>query len=104
MRWLTTTLGAAALISYATAQEQSTYCDSLGRCFASYTNDGGITFGIAIPEGAPSGQPYDAIFQITAPVEVGWAGLAWGGAMTYNPLTIVWVNGDDVVVSSRMAL
>lgn len=86
------------------AQEQSTYCDSLGRCFASYTTEGDITFGVAIPEGATSGQPYDAILQVTAPIEVGWAGLAWGGSMTYNPLTIVWVNGEEVTVSSRMAL
>ncbi|GKT50141.1 uncharacterized protein ColSpa_10322 [Colletotrichum spaethianum] len=85
MRWLMYVLSATALISSATAQEQRTYCDSLKRCFASFTSDGGITFGIAIPEGATSGQPYDAIFQITAPIEVGWAGLAWGGAMTYNP-------------------
>ncbi|KAK1513578.1 carbohydrate-binding cytochrome b562, partial [Colletotrichum abscissum] len=87
----------------AIAQDQSTYCDSLGRCFASYTNAGGITYGIAIPEGPATGQPYEAIVQITAPIEVGWAALAWGGSMTYNPLTIVWVNGKDVVVSSRMA-
>ncbi|TIC91288.1 Cellobiose dehydrogenase [Colletotrichum higginsianum] len=103
MRWPTATLGAVTLTSFATAQGQSSYCDSLGRCFASYTNDGGITYGIAIPNGATPGQPYDAILQITAPVEVGWAGLAWGGSMTYNPLTIVWANGDDVVVSSRIA-
>ncbi|TEA15649.1 Cellobiose dehydrogenase [Colletotrichum sidae] len=96
-------LAIAALISSSAAQEQSTYCDSLSRCFAAYTNEAGITFGIAIPDGVAQGTPYDAIVQITAPVEVGWAGLAWGGSMTYNPLTIVWVNGDSVTVSSRMA-
>ncbi|EXF77407.1 carbohydrate-binding cytochrome b562 [Colletotrichum fioriniae PJ7] len=105
MRWLTYTLSVVALISFvAIAQDQSTYCDSLGRCFASYTNAGGITYGIAIPEGPATGQPYEAIVQITSPIEVGWAALAWGGSMTYNPLTIVWANGKDVVVSSRMAL
>ncbi|KAK1491618.1 carbohydrate-binding cytochrome b562 [Colletotrichum cuscutae] len=104
MRWFTTALSAVALInSVAIAQDQSTYCDSLGRCFASYTNAGGITYGIAVPEGPATGQPYEAIVQITAPIEVGWAALAWGGSMIYNPLTIVWVNGKDVVVSSRMA-
>ncbi|KAF9880278.1 hypothetical protein CkaCkLH20_02232 [Colletotrichum karsti] len=104
MRWLLRALGTTALVGFAAAQEQqSTYCDRLGRCFASFTNEAGITFGIAIPEGASSGESYDAIVQITAPIEVGWAGLAWGGAMTYNPLTIVWVNGEDVTVSSRMA-
>ncbi|KAF6834600.1 cellobiose dehydrogenase [Colletotrichum plurivorum] len=103
MRGVDFALGAAALVGSVAAQEQSTYCDSLGRCFASYTTEGGITFGFAIPEGATSGQPYDAILQVTAPIEVGWAGLAWGGSMTYNPLTIVWVNGEEVTVSSRMA-
>ncbi|OLN94108.1 Cellobiose dehydrogenase 5 [Colletotrichum chlorophyti] len=103
MRQLTTLLGVAALITCSAAQSQSTSCDSLGRCFASYNTEGGVTFGIAIPEGAISGQSYDAIIKITAPIEVGWAGLAWGGSMTYNPLTIVWPNGDDVIVSSRMA-
>ncbi|EFQ36377.1 carbohydrate-binding cytochrome b562, partial [Colletotrichum graminicola M1.001] len=90
-------------LSAATAQEQTMYYDKFGRCFASYTNDGGITFGIAIPEGATSGTSYDTIFQITAPVGAAWTGLAWGGSMTNNPLTIVWVNGGDVVVSSRVA-
>ncbi|KAF6825861.1 carbohydrate-binding cytochrome b562-like protein [Colletotrichum musicola] len=103
MRGVDFALGAAALIGSVAAQEQSTYCDSLGRCFASYTTEGGITFGFAIPEGATSGQPYDAILQVTAPIEVGWTGLAWGGSMTYNPLTIVWANGEEVTVSSRMA-
>ncbi|OHE99630.1 carbohydrate-binding cytochrome b562 [Colletotrichum orchidophilum] len=57
MRWFTTTLSAVALIGSAGAQIQSTYCDILGRCFASYTNEGGIIYGIAIPEGTPTGQP-----------------------------------------------
>ncbi|KAF6803529.1 cellobiose dehydrogenase [Colletotrichum sojae] len=103
MRGVDFALGVAALIGSVAAQEQSTYCDSLGRCFASYTTEGGITFGFAIPEGATSAQPYDAILQVTAPIEVGWTGLAWGGSMTYNPLTTVWVNGEEVTVSSRMA-
>ncbi|KAK7437321.1 hypothetical protein CaCOL14_010316 [Colletotrichum acutatum] len=104
MRLLTTTLSTVALISsVAIAQDQSTYCNSLGRCFASYTNAGGITYGIAIPEGPATGQPYEAIVQITVPIDIGWAALAWGGSMTYNPLTIIWANGKDVAVSSRMA-
>ncbi|KAE9569701.1 hypothetical protein CGMCC3_g14195 [Colletotrichum fructicola] len=103
MRPSLTPLCTFALAGLVIAQEQSTYCDSLGRCFSSYTNEGGITFGIAVPESASVGQPYDAIVQITAPIAVGWAGLAWGGSMTYNPLTIVWVDGNEVTVSSRMA-
>ncbi len=69
--------------------------------FSQYTNDKGIAYRIAVPDKANT--TYDTVVQIVAPISVGWAGLAWGGSMTYNPLTIVWVNGKDVVVSSRMA-
>ncbi|KAK2054202.1 carbohydrate-binding cytochrome b562 [Colletotrichum caudatum] len=98
------TISAVALVSFVAAQEQSTYCDSFGRCFASYTNDGGIIFGIVIPAGVTSGQSYDVIFQITAPIKVGWAGFAWGGTMTNNPLTIVWANGGDPYADAVYAL
>ncbi|KAH8900480.1 hypothetical protein GQ53DRAFT_801098 [Thozetella sp. PMI_491] len=30
--------------------------------------------------------------------------MAWGGHMTYNPLTVAWPNGDQVIVSSRTAV
>jgi hypothetical protein len=80
----------------------SKYCDDLGRCFAAYTNDDGIRFGIAIPEAKAA--PFDIIVQITAPLTVGWVGLAWGGAMTYNPLILTWPNGTIGAISSRMAL
>ena len=122
MRWLAVTTGAAALFSLGmsrarrlspdspqltegvvTALGQSdTYCDSLGRCFAYYTNDVDITFGVAIPV-APK-VPFDVIVQITAPKKVGWAGLAWGGTMTYNPLAVVWPNGTAAAISSRIAM
>lgn len=78
-------------------------CDSLGRCFSTYATDGGVSFGIAVPDGATKA-PFDVIIQVTALKSIGWAGIGWGGAMTYNPLTIVWPNGKDVVVSSRMGL
>jgi hypothetical protein len=61
-------------------------------------------FGIAVPEDT-SAENFDVIIQVTGPKDTaGWVGVGWGGGMTYNPLTIVWPNGDDVQVSSRMAL
>jgi len=75
-----------------------------GFTFGQYVSDQGISFRIAIPDPAPADASYDAVFQIAAPTAIGWAGLAWGGSMTYNPLTIAWKSGTDVVLSSRFAL
>ncbi|CAI6025038.1 unnamed protein product [Clonostachys chloroleuca] len=94
--------GALALLSIASAQTAGTYCDGLNRCFASYTLANGIVYGVAIPEATEA--PFDVILQITAPTEIGWAGLSWSSGMTNNPLTIAWPNGDEVVVSSRAAV
>ncbi|KAK1758158.1 hypothetical protein QBC47DRAFT_440656 [Echria macrotheca] len=60
-----------------------------------------ITFRIAIPE--TSAAPFDILVSIIAPVSVAWTGLAWGGKMTQNPLTVAWPNGKAAVVSSRFA-
>ncbi|KAK2744232.1 hypothetical protein FQN55_006917 [Onygenales sp. PD_40] len=101
MRALCFGASAAALVSTVYAQaDSSPYCDSAtGICYSAHTTTEQITFGIAIPP-TPSG---DAILQIAAPLDIGWAGLAWGGTMAYNPLTVAWRNGDSVVVSSRIA-
>jgi hypothetical protein len=72
--------------------------------FASYTSDRGITFRVAIPDPIPEDKVYDTVLQIVAPHDLGWAGWAWGGHMTYNPLAVVWANGtNNVVLSSRVA-
>lgn len=64
----------------------------------------GITFRVAIPSGVQSYTPYDAVVQIVAPNDVGWAGLAWGGSMTGNPLLVAWRDfSNNVVLSSRFA-
>lgn len=77
------------------------YCDSMNRCFAAYTNDVNITYAIAV---APSPTPpFDVILQVTAPSNIGWCGFAWGGAMTFDPLAVIWPNGSSPVVSPRMA-
>ncbi|KAK0745674.1 hypothetical protein B0T18DRAFT_367467 [Schizothecium vesticola] len=56
-------------------------------------------FRIALPD-TPS-PPYDIILEIVSPTSLTWTGFAWGGKMLRNPLTVVWPNGDDVMVSSR---
>ena len=72
--------------------------------FASYRSDRGIDYRVAIPEEIPEDLVYDTILQIVAPLDVGWAGWAWGGHMTYNPLGIAWANGTSgVVISPRIA-
>ncbi|EPE08559.1 cbd9-like protein [Ophiostoma piceae UAMH 11346] len=96
---------AVALAGTALAQADSTqYIDAVtGFTFSQYVNDKGIVFRTALPADAQVNANYDAVLQLIVPISVGWAGFAWGGSMTYDPLTIVWVNGADVVLSSRMA-
>ncbi|KAH7391486.1 cellobiose dehydrogenase-like protein [Cadophora sp. MPI-SDFR-AT-0126] len=78
------------------------YCDPLTTiCYSSYTNEWGISYRIALPDVAAA--PSDAIIQIVAPTEFGWAAFAWGGTMVWNPLTMGWSNGTGAVVSSRFA-
>jgi len=78
--------------------------EDTGLTFASYRSDRGIDYRVAIPEEIPEDLVYDTILQIVAPLDVGWAGWAWGGHMTYNPLGISWANGTSgVVISPRIA-
>jgi len=85
--------------------DSSAFADpETGLTFASYTSDRGITFRVAIPDPIPEDKVYDTVLQIVAPHDLGWAGWAWGGHMTYNPLAVVWANGtNNVVLSSRVA-
>lgn len=70
-------------------------------CYAGLTNDDGITLRVMVPQGTPA--PYDILFQVVAPVSVGWAGIAWGGGMTDNPLAVSWANGNSAMTSSHWA-
>ncbi|PGG98607.1 hypothetical protein AJ79_08811 [Helicocarpus griseus UAMH5409] len=101
MRFINVATSTAAIISTVFGQADSTpYCDSTtGVCYSAHVTIEQISYGVALPL-TPSN---DAIFQISAPLDIGWAGFAWGGAMAYNPLTVAWRNEDSVVVSSRMA-
>lgn len=102
-------LAAAAVgIDSVTAQTTAVVDPQTGFTFSSYSgryslDPGAIDFRIAVPSEAEAGQAYDVVVQIAAPREIGWAGLAWGGAMTYSPLTVVYPSGQNVVVSSRWA-
>ncbi len=87
-------------------QASTKFCDTGvdGVCLAQYATSSsasGIVFRLAIPQADAA--PFDVLLSIIAPVSAGWAGLAWGGSMTANPLTVAWPNGDAAVVSSRWA-
>lgn len=64
-----------------------------------YNSPNVISFRTAVPN--PASAPYDIVLQVTALKNVGWLGLAWGGTMLNNPLTMAWANGNSVTVSSR---
>lgn len=75
-----------------------------GLTFASYTTERGIIYRVAIPDPVPEDKVFDTVLQVVAPIDVGWAGWAWGGHMTYNPLAVMWANGtNNPVLSSRIA-
>ena len=86
-----------------TRQDASKYCDATSKmCYQEITIRASLpVFRLAIPD--TSAAPFDTILQIISPVSFGWAGFAWGGGMTLNPLIVAWPNGNKVVVSSRWA-
>jgi len=105
-------IAAAALLGFGDRQPQkrqfepdsSVYKDpDTGLTFASYAADRGMIFRVALPDKIPEDLVYDAVLQMIAPVDIGWVGWAWAGTMTYNPLAIAWQNGDEIVLSSRIA-
>jgi len=70
---------------------------------AASTLSSNIVYRIATPANVPAGQPYDVVLQVIAPNSLGWVGLAWGGSMVRNPLTVAYPNGQKPTVSSRWA-
>ncbi|KAI1129956.1 actin-domain-containing protein [Nemania abortiva] len=106
MKWTSSLAGLLGLFTLVSAQADSTpFVDAdTGITFQSATNSEGITYRVALPADASAEKPYDVIIQIVAPISMGWVAWAWGGGMTYNPLTVVWANGDSAVYSSRQAL
>ncbi|KAF9735132.1 cellobiose dehydrogenase [Paraphaeosphaeria minitans] len=69
---------------------------------AAFSLSANIVFRFALPSNAPSG-PYNTVIQAVVPNQLGWIGLAWGGNMVRNPLTVAYPNGQKATVSSRWA-
>ncbi|CAG8959881.1 hypothetical protein HYFRA_00013153 [Hymenoscyphus fraxineus] len=90
------------------AADSSTYFDAeTGFTFAQFNGlfqiGKGILYRVAVPSPVPANASYDVVFQIVAPIAVGWTGLAWGGGMVRSPLTVTWQNGQTVTIGSRYA-
>jgi hypothetical protein len=95
--------GLSSPVPQAGAVPAAKYCDpETTICYSEWLSPEKIAFRIAIPDTAAAGN-FDVLLQIAAPKTVGWAGIAWGGVMVNNPLTVAWANGDKTVVSSRSA-
>ncbi|KAK6953289.1 hypothetical protein Daesc_005590 [Daldinia eschscholtzii] len=79
------------------------YCDeATGVCYSEISvGVAPITWRIAIP--AVEEGPFDVLLQVVAPKTVGWAGIAWGGGMLYNPISLGWANGNTTVAAARFA-
>ncbi|KAI1851239.1 hypothetical protein JX265_001644 [Neoarthrinium moseri] len=110
MRWSIINFGTAILASLPTvfAADSAVWQDSetgftFSQYAAAYAIGKSLTFRIAVPSTATSSAAYDAVLQISAPLEVGWTGLAWGGTMVTNPLTVAWANGNSAVATVRWA-
>jgi len=83
------------------AWTESKYCNpTSGLCYLQVVPGGTAPiFRIAIPDGASGA--FDMVLEMITPISLGWAGFAWGGSMTANPLTVAWPNGQKATVSSR---
>ena len=95
--------------SSVSAQDSATafYDSETGFTFSeykvAYSLTANVVYRIAVPSTATASSPYDLVVQVVAPNAVGWSGLAWGGNMVKNPLTVGWANGNSPIVSSRWA-
>jgi len=115
MRLTSCFVGAAALVgptlglpsAAGAANAAAVYDAETGFTFAEYkvafSLTANIAFRVAVPSSAAAGQPYDVVVQVVVPNQVGWAGIAFGGSMTYNPLLVGWANGQQVQISTRWA-
>ncbi|POS74168.1 hypothetical protein DHEL01_v207435 [Diaporthe helianthi] len=106
MSWITALLCSLSILGTASAADSIVFRDSeTGFTFSQYNanykynSPDVISFRTAVPNLASA--PYDIVLQVTAKKDVGWLGVAWGGTMLNNPLTVAWPNGNSVTVSSR---
>jgi hypothetical protein len=83
------------------------FCDVVTSiCYASYTNERGVAYCVALPNVADKTVPTYAILQIVAPISIGWSGFTWGGNMLGNSLSVGWSSGSGAgkaLVSPRWA-
>lgn len=76
-------------------------CDANGLCYTEWVSPESISYRFAIPSNATKA-PFDVLVSITAPVKtVGWAGVAFGGAMANNPLGVGLASGKTAVLASK---
>lgn len=61
----------------------------------------GVVYSLAIPEAAAA--PFNVYLSITAPINVTWAAVAFGGCMLRSPLVVAWKNDTNVVAAPRWA-
>ncbi|CAK7204859.1 hypothetical protein SEUCBS139899_007621 [Sporothrix eucalyptigena] len=99
---------AVAVTYHASHANAASFCDAAftgsSVCLAEFTSTSSVTYRIGVADAATDGAAFDTLLHIVAPVATGWAGLAWGGAMTNNPLTVGWPSSDNsAIVSSRWA-
>ncbi|ORX98942.1 hypothetical protein BCR34DRAFT_606762 [Clohesyomyces aquaticus] len=98
--------GVAAVCSTVSAQYTASryYEKTSGITYSSITLPNGVSYRISLPAASNISE---AILQIVVPKAFGWCGLAWGGHMTNNPLSVHWAtkakSGQKAIVSSRMA-
>ncbi|KAF2659322.1 iron reductase domain protein [Lophiostoma macrostomum CBS 122681] len=109
MHWTLGSMLASALLLFVTGIAGSVFQDpdtgfTFSNTDAAYQLGKTIALRVAIPGNVSFGSGYDAVIQVAAPLEIGYAGIAWGGNMIYNPLTVAWSSGtNSAVVSARWA-
>lgn len=69
--------------------------------FQIFNTGAGAAIGFAIPEVDEA--PFDIIVSISAPADAGWVGVEWGGSIPGSPVSVVWSDGESVVVDSWSA-
>lgn len=90
---------ASRAVTYVDQETGFTFSES--KAAATLSNN--IVVRVATPANVPANSAYDIVIQVVAPQSLGWVGLAWGGSMIKNPLTVSYPNGQKATVSSRWA-
>ncbi|KAF2477650.1 CBD9-like protein [Lindgomyces ingoldianus] len=106
MRFFEILSGLASICGTVSAQYTASkyYDKTSGITYSSITLPNGVSYRVALPV---SSNTSEAILQVVVPNKFNWCGMAWGGHMTNNPLSVHWntkaKTGQKAIVSSRMA-